>query len=268
MKSFNLKIQDLFEIIICLFPIAFQYANITGNSISYYFCYILLAIAYIFYKKELNFSKSFLYMIDLLVIAQLIIPLLSGYFNVLTIEYFMLMFLLLIDTYICGFIFSQSENIEKLIRNLFISNSVILIINISKNTQYYNYVSFMTVFNNSRSNRAYFGFTHPNFAGMFLVIETILAYILFLWEDGLKKILFGSLILFFIVSICVTGSRTAFYNIVIFFIIEILRLFSDKFQRLQKPIFISLLLLSIILIGIYFGSNLLSNFSGRITSRI
>lgn len=261
MKITSSKILEFF---IYLFPLAFQFANISNRSIYYYITYVSLALLFLFFERHHIFTKRILTMHVLIFAAQFLVPMLSGLFTLTTVFYCFFMLLLLFDSYIFGKVFNECKERNKMIRNLFIFNSIILVYEAINNIGAYNMVSFMTVFNNSRSNRAYFGFTHPNFAGAFMCAEVILGYIYAKSLTGKKKYLLFLFAAFWVFSICLTGSRTALYSIIIFFGNELIIFISKNcFSKLKNLAYVMFFLIAIILLWEILGTNLSTNYSGR-----
>ena len=143
-----------------------------------------------------------------------------------------------------------------------ISNTIYLGYSIVKNFNQINLQSIQLVFNGNRKGRAYFDFSHPNFAAMFILVEIILIYIVFFKIYKNKKI--GTFFIgFFIIPLLCTGSRTAFYSLILFVGLEI---YVNIMEYVDKKIRIIVIILgSGILLFIFSKLTffLLENSSGR-----
>lgn len=261
----TLKKNTLLNLVICFFPAIFQVSNITGNTVFNYMIYILTLCVYYFDGRWRNINKTVFICCLCVFFSYFLVPLASGNSQMQTVLYCAFMILFLLDTYICGKQLCNSDNERFLLVGWLFSNTIPLLYQLFCNRKGYSYSAFMTVFSGVRQGRSYFGYSHPNFAGMFLVMEVVLLYMAVMKaEKKPPKIFLFWGIIFTIFTICMTGSRTSLYCSVLFLVIELSFKFIGVFKKWRKfvyPLFIVFFLAACIMA---FGDSIIENSSGRL----
>ena len=260
-----MKKETLLKWLIWLFPAVFQISNIYKTTLPTYILYLAVFFCYfIMIKKNRHLERNLYYMILVIIGVYLLIPLLSRYAEFQTITYSMYILLFFLDSYICGITMSNSDDKISFLKGWLVSNSSILGMQLIKNKSGYSLSAFMTVFSGERHGRSYFGYSHPNFAGMFLIMETILIYLVIRGESRKSyRILLSCIELGVLITICMTGSRGALYCTILFYSFEFIRKLSDLFPRIKKITYFILIIIFIYTCINMYGDSVIENSSGR-----
>lgn len=245
---------------ISLIPFLFQLSSVAGSTFYYRFGYLAILLMYLIFSKNLKISKYYIETVIIISLVYIGMPIISLDLNVEAITYYgMIAIFLLVATIV-------SENLNKdpinSHKNLLISNSILLLLKIIQSINQINEITIMSVFTGDRFNRASFGFSHPNFAAMFIVMEILMAY------NAMRKRALPKKLGIFIIICCVlplfsTGSRSALYSLIVFFLSELLFVFLKIFKKYRKMIFVLLFGLGIWVGYKEFATELIIKSSGR-----
>lgn len=256
----------LTTILISIIPLLYQIV-LGLDIISYlmYVPYILVIMLFLLFSKRFNISKNVLLVSLVLIITYLFLPFLfftiGNYEFIKSLTYIVLYLIFIISLTLL----TQCINLQKVLNGMFISNSLGLIYFIGVNLHEINNLTIISFFTGDRINRASYGLGHPNTAAMFIFIEILLIYILFIKGSNKKKIgVF--LCIGLMIPLISTGSRTAILSLFMFFILEIyLYINSILVNKKIKYLFLLMIFFTVILIFVYkFDiSNLIVNSSGR-----
>ncbi|MGG7058143.1 hypothetical protein ACQPUZ_07580 [Clostridium tertium] len=127
-----------------------------------------------------------------------------------------------------------------------IGNSAILIVNLIVNINQITYVDFTTILAVDRGIRANFHMSHPNTAAMYILIEILLIYLIFMKNKKKKLIPLASIGVLSIFMIS-TGSRTANLCILMFITLQF---YTNIIKNLNKYIKMSVIMFTITIIFI------------------
>ncbi|MED4047506.1 hypothetical protein [Priestia megaterium] len=229
-----------------------------------YVPYLTINLLFILLKRKLNVNPFMQVVFILLFVTYIITPILGltiFKYDPLNNLFYISLYVIFIFSILVVVSFINKQNYQSVILALLLGNSVLLIINIIVNISDINLVNLKWVFGEDRESRAYFGFSHPNTAGMYIFIEILL---LSLWRKYNNKIIFlFNVFLFFILVL--TGSRTAILALVLFILLELYAKLKIKWNLYLSAAFtwgIVLPLLILLLKDIDFGS-FFKNISGR-----
>lgn len=272
-ESINMSI-----LLLCIMsiPLLNQMNNsnmLIGNLI--YAPFMVIIIIYLLNRKEMLKERAYksnnkVIIACILMIVGYTLPPILGltifkYTPISNMIYIILFCVFIFYLYIVSYVISTEKQFMSFLKYSLLGNSLILITNIILNLDELKYIEFNTILSNERNLRAYFGFSHPNTTAMYILIEMLLIYLIYIKINNKKKIigiLFISILSIFLIS---TGSRTANMSLIIFILLEI---YSHCIKRLNKYMRISILFLTtsflfILLINKVDISYILSNSSGR-----
>lgn len=258
----NEKNNFISRVFVYCVPLIFQLTNLWGKTILYIGVYLFIFLSFYLLNKKKTIDKRLVFFLIPVTIAYIIMPIFSRQIQLSTLfyYYFIIIFIFVID--ISSKVVSDYET--ESLKWLLIFNSIPLLYQIFS---YHNSISneaVMSVFNGDRFSRVAFGYSHPNFAAMFIVMEILMIYVIMI--DAKKKhtkIIGAIAIGICLIPLFATGSRTATYSLSLFMISEILFHLASKYSKYRKEVY-SLLLVTVLLIGlIEFGSEILTNSSGR-----
>lgn len=266
--------EKILFMLVSAIPIFYQISHFEfGIGIPYiqYIPILIICLLPIIFKKSLliflSLQAKFLMLAVFL--NYLLIPLIS--FNVgstnpiLELSNIILNFVFLFSIIIIASRVNRVDIFENYMRYFLIGNSIVLTLGIILNfSDLFNVNNYSWLFNDTRDSRAYFSFGHPNFAGIFLLIEILLLLYLFIKIKS-KYLLF--LLLFYLFALLATGSRTSFYGLIIFCVMYMYFFICYKTSKKLRLLIINM---SIWLLIVYFGliydwKELLSDSSGRDT---
>lgn len=255
MKSIDER--KILTILMCSLPICFQLASITGNSIMYKIVYILISGLFLISNilLPLGIKRSMI----IFIIVYLICPLLSFNIKLETLLYFVLVVSFIISCYVGGVLLKGNKG--NIIKYLVITNAIPLVYQIIINIEQINARTLMGVFNGDRTHRAIFGYSHSNFAALFIVFEIILIYI-WIKEEG-NSILKSTLLIICVVPLFATGSRSAVYCLCAFFALNFILIISSGFKGCKNLVYVFLLVLCASFILFNYGQDLINESSGR-----
>lgn len=250
---------------IMVIPFWYQLSAIISLGSLLYLPYILIILSVLINFKCYKFNKKLLHLLIVLIIAYIIVPLIFYLINkssFINISYLILQIIFIFALFLSGNIINDG-NFYGVIKGLLISNSLILFFNIVANIDEINMTHILSIFSETRINRASFSFPHPNMAAIYIFIEIILFYIY-----SRKKLKVINLIFIIIGLLCLllaTGSRTAIISIILFFILEIIKVILYKFEFLSRISIFFLVILPIFLFSIlcFDFKEIISNTSGR-----
>ena len=249
--------EKLIFISIFLIPFTNQLSNVYPQfNFLLYVPYLTINLLFILLKRKLNVNPFMQVVFILLFVTYIITPILGltiFKYDPLNNLFYISLYVIFIFSILVVVSFINKQNYQSVILALLLGNSVLLIINIIVNISDINLVNLKWLFGEDRESRAYFGFAHPNTAGMYIFIEILL---LSLWRKYNNKIIFlFNIFLFFILVL--TGSRTAILALVLFILLEMYAKLKVKWNLYLSAAFtwgIVLPLLILLLKDIDFGS--------------
>lgn len=267
----KIKYKYLEILIASMIPLVFQVQlYFSFPSLFMYAPYILITVLLCIRKNILSYKipKGSSIVSIILILSYIVIPFAFftiNFYNFSQNLIYTFLYILMINALIIvsnGITWDQYNDLMK--KTLFF-NSVILIFAIVTNINQVNSVNIISVFTGERLNRAAYKLGHPNFAAMFIAMEIVLMYIVF-YKNRYKKTFFCGCI-FFIIFLLSTGSRTAFFSLIVFFVTELLiSIYNNKYldKYLKNSIFfISLIFILFIIFRNNVIEHLISNSSGR-----
>jgi hypothetical protein len=247
-------------LLVVLLPLCFQLDNVLGIAYIYRIMYgLIVLVAILTNNMKLYFSKKLLKVMGIIATVYIMVPLLGFNLDFEVILYGLLALLFVYVIYICGGV--VAFNRKDLLFSLLISNSVVMVFQILKNLDEINQNTIMRMFDSNLYNRAYFGFSHPNFAAMFIVEEIILLY--FCLKLSRHSSYYWLAILTCFVPLMATGSRTAFISILFFFVSELIFKLSPILKKYTRYVYLLGFIVGFLLIINLLGAELVSNSSGR-----
>lgn len=248
-------------------PLIFQIILKNGvSSYLMYIPYIIICIAFLFIKRKIKVNKSIVAISIGIVIVYLFLPFLFltiTYNNFKTNIFYSILNIVFLFAIIITSAEIKRNEYEFILRGTLISNTIYLSYLIIKNFYQINLQSIQLVFNGNRQGRADFQLGHPNIAAMFIVVNIILIYIVIYKIYNMKKIAI-MLSLSFVIPLLSTGSRTASYSLLLFYVLELywnkLKQCDEKIRIICTLIFISGV---IYILYSYLLQYFLENSSGR-----
>ena len=258
----KIKISHILNILICILPLGFQISSIINNANIYRFIYILIILTgliSVFSKNDFFISIKGILFLMIISIVYFIFPSLSFNMHIDTISYYIFIICFIIVTYISGYILTKYK--RKVLKRMKILSGSLLFYQILININQITFESLIGVFTGDRFHRAQFGYSHANFAAMFIVFEILLVY--FNSKENKKykfAILEGA---FWMISLLATGSRSAVYSLGVFFISETIFYISRIFKQINKLVYVMIVIILINLAVVYLGEDIMANSSGR-----
>ena len=236
----NKRRIDLIDLLIFTIPFLFQVCyvfDVTVNVV--YSVYIIILLLHIIRRQRLTINHSYKIIGIAVFGVYFLIPIISFNVNWYTFSY---VGLLLLFYFIISILGERiRDNFLVTIKGMLAGNTLLLAYQILINISEINSNSLLLVFNGERDGRAYFGYSHPNSAAMFMVIEMIFIYLLV--RKGkvkkLHKFILTVVGLCFTVPLLATGSRTAFYALIIFTIVESFYFIIKRFKKYKFFISVS-----------------------------
>lgn len=261
--------KKLMLIVIGIIPVIYQIVNSLGlNSNFIYLGLVLINLLFLLkLNSNVSFNKNVVFVSLNFIIAYIMLPMVFntiGNINLINSLLYLGLFLLFITSLTIITVFFKKKDFIYILISCLIGNSLFLIYTIISNINQITSRNILSVLDGNRKSRADFAFGHPNTAAMFIFVEIILLYLVFIKFFN-KKHLGSALIIMFILPMLATSSRTALYGLLLFFILEILRKIFFKLE-IRKRILSFYIIIPPILILILDKFNLtffLSSSSGR-----
>jgi len=205
-------------------PLIFQIILRNGMSSSLmYIPYIIICLAFLFIKRKIKINNYTIKISIGIIIAYLFLPFLFltiTYNNFKTNIFYTILNVIFLFAIVLISAEIKKDEYKFILVGTLISNTIYLSYLIILNFNEINLQSIQLVFNGDRKGRANFQLGHPNFAAMFILVTLILIYIVIYKIYNMKKSAI-ILSLLFVIPLLATGSRTASYSLLLFYILEI-----------------------------------------------
>lgn len=262
-------IKQLLILLLGIIPIGYQIVNVYNlNSNWIYLGFIIINVLFLFkLKGKIPINKKVLFISGNFIIAYILIPILFntiGNVNLKNSILYMGLFLLFINALTIITLFLKKEDYKNILISTLIGNSLFLVFMIFLNINQINSGTVLSIITGNRPIRADFSFGHPNTAAMFIFIEILLIYLIFI-DIFNKKIMGNTLIVMFILPLLATGSRTSLYSLLLFFVLELYRKKIYKIKSNYKKFFVFTIVLpvGIFLLSKFDLTTFLNSSSGR-----
>lgn len=239
-----------------------------------YLPFFLVIILYYFRKDTNNIhSRSpkntpVNIIIILLILSYTISPIVGltifKYAPLENIIYIILFILFIINLGIYSKIIDSNSKYKYFLKIILLGNSIVLIPKLITNMDQLQMIDFSTILTADRSIRANFELSHPNTASMYILIEMLLIYLIYVRNNKVNIFSIVSIIIL-LPFLIATGSRTANISMVLFIVLEIYSKFISSFSKYVR-VMISIVFITIVFLVIIYKfdfSNLLNNMSGR-----
>lgn len=244
----KLKLQryDKFMLILVFLVPLLNQLNDTGilkSDIIMYIPFVGMLVVFLFGGKKLNVNISIKIVMILLFLSFLVSPIIG--LTIFNDKYTPLINIMYLGLY-CIFTFSLiilASGVDKnkyllYLKAALVGNSIWLVTNIVLNINEINSSNITSIFSristggalDNSITRVFFGFSQPNTAAMYIVVEIIILYMIIKLEKK-KKILITIAIIAFYICIIPTGSRTAFISISLFLVLELLFFIGKKINK-------------------------------------
>lgn len=265
-------------VIVTMIPI-FNQLNSSFIALSnlIYVPYILIILAFFLMKKnnddlkaniKMKFTEGMGLTLSLLFLSYIVSPVIGMTFLKFTpFQNIIYIGLFLIFICVLAILYSTIKNsymYQCMLKCSLIGNSLVLFFNIAMNINQIFDIKFNTIITNERGARANYGFSHPNTTAIYILVEILLIYLIYIKEKRklvIPVITIGVLTIFMIS----TGSRTSIMSLGLFIGLSLYSKCTLKVDPLIK-ICINLITIMIVILFIIYKFDLvgfISNTSGR-----
>lgn len=254
-----MKKIDIIKFLTMCIPIFY---NLTDQGLfpkySQYIPFVFIVIFMIISKERVIVEHSVKVVVLLIFLTYVCIPIISFNFgknNIVFESLYMGLNIIFVLALISLRVYSKKYGDKCIIKSLMIGNSFGIIYPLLCNFNDFNYNNLRWIGSSSRASRANFGYSHANFAAMFIFFNILIIYIYFFIIGNNKKVFATILINLFIIIMLFTASRTAILCVGIFFLLEVMKNILQRLNWAQRIFIICLsgitLIILIIAINIY-----------------
>ncbi len=221
---------------------------------SQYIPLIFLIIFTIVSKEKIFIANSVKVVVSLVFLTYVFIPIVSfnlGKNNLVVESLYTILNIIFIIFMLVLRVYSKKYGMEFILKNLIIGNSIGLTYSFLCNLNSFTHDNLKWITSANRTYRAHFGYSHANFAAMFIFSNILMIYVYYYiiknecrWRGVILIVIFTIIMLF-------TGSRTAVLCEGIFLLLEIIRNILKRVNLWLKIFLICLIIIILIVTGIF-----------------
>ncbi len=245
------KINIVKLLTICI-PIFY---NITDQGLlpkySQYIPLIFIVIFMIVSKEKIVIERSIKVVVLLIFLTYVCIPIISFNFgknNIVLESLYIVLNIIFVLALISLRTYSKKYGIKCIVKSLMIGNFIGVTYSLLRNFNNFNNNNLKWIGSSNRVARASFGYSHANFAAMFILFNILIIYIYFFIIENNRKIFATILISLFTITMLFTASRTAIFCVGIFFLLEIIKNILQRLNWIQKIFIICLSSITLIIL--------------------